>query len=48
MGKRNCHEIKFLLITQAGGDTDKMETCKREFTYDEDNIYFGDEKIAFI
>ena len=23
-----CHEINFLLFTQAGGDTDKMFTCK--------------------
>ena len=29
-------------MTQAGGDTDKMETCKRDFTFDEDNIYFFD------
>ena len=42
------HEINFLLITQAGGDTDKMETCRREFIYDKDDIYFGDEKIALI
>ena len=27
-------------MTQAGGDTDKMETCKKEFTFYNDNIYF--------
>ena len=44
--KEFCYEINFLLITQAGGDTDKMETCKMDFTYDEDNIYFSDEPLV--
>ena len=28
--KEFCHEINFLLSTQASGDTDKMLTCKRD------------------
>ena len=30
--KEFCHEINFLPFTQAGGDTDKMLTCKRDCT----------------
>ena len=31
--KEFCHEINFLLFTQAGGDTDKMLTFKRDCTF---------------